>query len=391
MSHISQTPGSRAAGLYPCVAPRETASGGFKMLRIARAESRAFALALAVAATAGGCKKGEEDADKKTVESGSKTTAGEGGQAVSGQALVESVDRCWALVEAWEKESLRDCFVDKIEVTYADNVPPERATTREEAIVQVGVVRNAFPDFKVDRSIILVNGARSAIVVRITGTHKNASLGIPPTGKAISFVQAQVSQHDPQGRAARATFYVDQSTVFHQLGVIESATATDAEPSWGEPVRVLAKGDDAERANAELVKKNIEALARLDMPAVLASYADDAQYRYIPEGKPYVGKQEIEARLGGYSAFPQFSVTARDVWAAGDWVVAEITMKGTLKEDFAGTTGTKGKAWELSSLEIYRLAGGKLARHWSFANGLKFAADVGLFDPSMLTAATDGG
>jgi predicted ester cyclase len=359
------------------------------MLRFAQAGTCVVALGLVLAAPAG-CKKGDEDDKAAATEKASKPTTEEAKGPVTGEALVQEVDRCWGLVEAWDKEALRGCFTDKVEVNYADNVPPERATSVNEAIVQVGVVRNAFPDFKVERSIILVNGSKSADVVRVTGTHRNASLGIPPTGKPISFVQAQVGEHDPQGRTTRTTFYVDQSTVFHQLGVVASATATDAEPSWGEPIRAVAKNDDTERGNLEVVKRSIDALAKADTAGAVAAYADDAVFRYIPEGKPYTGRQEIEQRLGGYSAF-DYSITTRDAWAAGDWVVAEITVKGKLKEDFAGTKGTKGKTWELSSLELYRLAGGKVKRHWSFANGLKFAADVGLFDQSMLSASVEEG
>jgi len=79
-------------------------------------------------------------------------------------------------------------------------------------------------------------------------------------------------------------------------------------------------------------------------------------------------------------------MSIRDAWAAGDWVVAEITTTGTLREDVPGAKGSKGKAWELNTLELYQLAGGKVKQHVSFANGLKFAVDVGQVDPSTLNA-----
>ena len=345
---------------------------------------RTSLLGLAVAgalAPAGGCKSDKDDGDKPATEAGGQKITektAETAAPVGGDALIKRIDECRALIESWQKEQLRACFVDKPEVAYIDSVVNQRATTAAEAIVQIGILRNSFRDFKLESALVLVNQKKSAEVVRLAGSHK-------AVGKDVSLFQALVADHDEQGRSTRVRFYVDESTIFHQLGILESATATSGEKAWPEPAKVVAKNDAAESANLAAVKAGIEALAKKDVPGALAVYADDAVYRYIPEGRPYVGKKEVEERLGANLAL-DYKLSIGDAWAAGDWVVVEITTAGTLREDVPGAKGSKGKAWELNTLELYRLAGGKVKQHVSFANGLKFAVDVGQVDPSTLNA-----
>ena len=338
----------------------------------------------AVLAVGGACSKGEDGEAKQAGKSAAAASGDEKTETgVAGQQLLERVDRCWGSYEAWDKEAYRDCFSEEPTVTYVDNVPPQEVTSRNDAIVQAGAFRNAFPDFKAERVAILVNGKRSALVARVTGTHRNASMGMPPTGKPVSTLHAEVAQYDDEGRIQRVRAYMDHSTLLHQLGILESASAAGAEKPWPAPVRAVARGDEGERRNLEVVKAGLGALAKAEVPGAVAMYAEDGVFRYLPEGQPYVGREEIEGRIRSYAELG-LDMSQRDAWAAGDWVVVEMTTKGTLADGFAGVAETKGKSWELNSLELFRLADGKVKEHWTFANGLKFAADVGLFDPSLL-------
>ena len=348
-------------------------------------EHRTVGLPLAVALlliAASGCKKGEEGGDS---EPGKEATAGEaeGANKVAGQALVERIDRCWGMYEAWDKESYGQCFADKPQITYIDNVPPLEVTTRAEVIMHAGAFRNAFPDFKGERVLILVNGSKSVLVARVSGTHKNNLVGIPPTGKKFSSLQGEVREHDAEGRVVRARYYMDHSTLMHQLGILESASAAAAEQPWPEQVRHVASGDAEETANLEAVKTGLIAMGKGEVERAVAMYSDDAMFRYLPEGQPYQGRQDIEERMKGYAAL-EAEVSIRDAWAAGDWVVAELNAKGKLAG--TGDGDARGGMWELNSLELLRLADGKVVQHWTFANGLKYAADAGMFDPAAMTA-----
>ena len=351
--------------------------------------------AVVVAALAAGsaCKKDKDRDEGKadpaqgaTPATGNKTAgAGAPTGTVKGEGLVAAIDRCWGLIETWDKIALEGCFEENSKIDFVDNLPPQTTTNRGETIMALGVFRNAFPDFKAERAIIAVNGDRSFVMARITGTHKGASLGIPPTGKVTDGWQAQSQRNDPQGRIVSANVYSDQATFLHQLGVLESATAASKEESWGTPVRVVAKDDDTERGNLEVVKRAFDALGKGDVAGAMAMYAPDVVYRYVPEAKVQKGPSEIESSLKApISISEDWKVSIRDAWAAGDWVIAEITTGGKLARDLPGAAGSKGRVWELSSLELLRLEGKKVKVHWSFGNGLKFAADVGLFDPATL-------
>ena len=344
-------------------------------------------LALAAAlALAGACKK-DDDGDGKAAGGAGKTAAATESQtppAVSGEQLIKVIDGCITSVETWDKEAVRGCYGDKAEVVWVDNIPPSGVDNREAAVVHAGSIRNAFADYKSERSAILVNGNKAAAVTLLTGVHKNPSIGIPPTGKPISLIQIQVAEYDPQGKIIRARHYVDFSTLLHQLGVVASASAIKSEKSWT-PIRVVARNDAGEKENLAVVQRGLEELGKSNVKGALAMYAPDATFRYVPQAVPGNGISEIEQLIGGYvSLSTGFQLEVADAWAAGDWVVVEMTARGSLAEDLPGWKGSKGKKWQLSSADLFRLAGGKVKEHWSFANGLKFAFDVGIFDPAIL-------
>lgn len=346
-------------------------------------------LLLATLACVAGCKKESEEkkgpADDskagKTAEAAGQTPAA---QAVGGEALVKVVEGCWASYVAWDKDKFRACYAEKTEVGAVDAIPPQTAHTPQEVVVLNGTYRNAFPDFGADIQAILVSGKKVATVVLQTGTHKGRSLGMPPTNKKMMLYYGEAKEVDDHGLTVRERAYADQTTLLQQLGVQEGLNVPTKEEPWPEKVRAVAKDDAAEKANLAAFRGSFEALGKGDAAGFSAIYADDATYRYMPQSVIITGPAEI-AKARDYSAVAKpLEMTVRDAWAAGDWVVAETTVKGTLAQDFAGVKGTKGKTWEQTSLELLEFAGGKVKRHLVFANGLKFAVDVGLFDPADL-------
>lgn len=64
------------------------------------------------------------------------------------------------------------------------------------------------------------------------------------------------------------------------------------------------------------------------------------------------------------SAFPDTSHVIEDIVAEGDKVVARISARGTHKGDLFGLAAT-GKGISMSSIAIYRMAGGKIVERWS--------------------------
>lgn len=348
-------------------------------------------LLVAGLASAGGCKKDKEAGDKAPVDDAkaakaSEAAAGGAGAAepVIGEALMKRIEGCWASYVSWDKDAFRACYAEKTEVGAVDAIPPQTARTPQEVVVLNGTFRNAFPDFAGDIQLLLVNGKKVATVVLQSGTHKGRSLGMPPTNKKLMLYYGEAREVDDRGLTVRERAYADQTTLLQQLGLQEGLNVPTAEEPWPAKVRAVARNDAGESANLAAFKKSFDALGKGDAAGFSAIYADDATYRYLPQSVVIKGPKEI-AKARDYSAVAKpLEISVRDAWAAGDWVVAETTVKGTLVDDFAGVKGTKGKTWEQASLELVEFAQGKVKRHLVFANGLKFAADVGLFDPADL-------
>jgi steroid delta-isomerase-like uncharacterized protein len=64
-----------------------------------------------------------------------------------------------------------------------------------------------------------------------------------------------------------------------------------------------------------------------------------------------------------FTAFPDLHTTIEDLIAEGDKVAVRQTWRGTHTGTFQGIPPT-GKQVTFTSLEVYRVAGGKLAEEW---------------------------
>lgn len=63
------------------------------------------------------------------------------------------------------------------------------------------------------------------------------------------------------------------------------------------------------------------------------------------------------------AAFPDLRLTVEDILAEGDRVAARVTFRGTHRGEFQGIPPT-GRQVTFSSIELNRMAGGKVAEHW---------------------------
>jgi len=332
--------------------------------------------------------KGEPktDSPKTAAAETAKATTDDGDadkSVASGDPLPPRIEGCWAAFGSWDKEKLRGCYAADVDVATVDGIPPSAMTTPDEVVKQAGGFRNAFADFKVDLDLVLVNGDKAVALALLSGKHKGDSLGFPPTGKPMSVLYAQVTDHDDQGRVKRQRDYVDQATILHQLGVQESEVAPPKEEPWPAPVRATARNDEGEKKNVELFKASFAARLKGDFAASSDLYADDAVLRYVPVESTYRGKAEIaNAAKDEASQSAERKGDVREAWGAGNWVVARTTVRGTIAKPIAGMLKTKGKKWQENALELLEFENGKVKRHLVLANSLKFAVDIGLISPS---------
>ena len=100
-----------------------------------------------------------------------------------------------------------------------EELPPGIPAGRE-AVKQLSTMfRSAFPDFKVTIDDIIAEGDK--VVVRSTwsGTHKGAFMGIPPTGKSVSFGVFDIARF-AGGKVVEHWGQMDNMGMMQQLGAI---------------------------------------------------------------------------------------------------------------------------------------------------------------------------
>ena len=91
-------------------------------------------------------------------------------------------------------------------------------------------------------------------------------------------------------------------------------------------------------------------------------------------GGPEGTKQAISMTL---TAFPDLHLTVEDMIAEGDKVVTRFTTHGTQQRAFGGIPPT-GKHVKVSTIEITRIAGGKLVEDWGLDDRLGMLQQLGV-------------
>jgi steroid delta-isomerase-like uncharacterized protein len=90
-----------------------------------------------------------------------------------------------------------------------------RAAVRERA----AALLRAFPDFRLERLALVVDGDRHADRWVMTGTHTGELFGIPPTGRAVRVEGATFTQLGPDGLVVEDIHHTDFASLMAQLGV----------------------------------------------------------------------------------------------------------------------------------------------------------------------------
>lgn len=95
--------------------------------------------------------------------------------------------------------------------------------------------------------------------------------------------------------------------------------------------------------------------------------------RYVENGR------EANKQFWSYwlFAFPDTEVTVEDAFVAEDRVIGRFTYQATHAGEFMGAKPT-GQRVEMTSIDIWRVEGGKFVEHWDELNGLEFFGQLGL-------------
>jgi len=90
-----------------------------------------------------------------------------------------------------------------------------RAAIRERA---AGLLA-AFPDFRLERIVLVIDGARHADRWVMTGTHRGELFGMAPTGRAVRIDGSTFTTLDQDGLVVEDVHFPDASVLVAQLGI----------------------------------------------------------------------------------------------------------------------------------------------------------------------------
>jgi steroid delta-isomerase-like uncharacterized protein len=89
------------------------------------------------------------------------------------------------------------------------------------------VLLEAFPDLHLTLEDIIAEGDKVVVRQTVTGTHRGEYVGLPPTGKAVTYNEIFIFRC-ANGRIAETWGVVDVFSQMKQLGVIQTKLGDDA-------------------------------------------------------------------------------------------------------------------------------------------------------------------
>ncbi len=129
--------------------------------------------------------------------------------------------------------------------------------------------------------------------------------------------------------------------------------------------------------NKKIVRRNYEELNKGNLAVIDELYADDYVGHIATLPGPVRGREALKQVQGAYfAAFPDLHETPEDLIAEGDKVVIRETYRGTHKGDLQGLAPT-GKQASFTSIDIYRIVGGKIVEQWVEWDALGFMQQLG--------------
>ena len=121
------------------------------------------------------------------------------------------------------KTSLLDDFLAPGFVEH-EELPPGIPPGREGVKQLFSLFRSAFPDLKVKIDDTIADGDKVVIRCTWSGTHKGEFMGIPPTGKGVSFGVIDIVRF-AGGKAVEHWGQMDSMRMMQQLGAVSRPAA----------------------------------------------------------------------------------------------------------------------------------------------------------------------
>ncbi len=133
-------------------------------------------------------------------------------------------------------------------------------------------------------------------------------------------------------------------------------------------------------ANVELMRRAVEAVNSGTLQEIASEIIADDFVRHdlagaFPGVEGVQGAADFVALLR--SAMPDLRFEIEDIFSSRDRVVMRLRMRGTHQCELLGVSGS-GRTIEISEMNIYRIAGGKIAETWQLPDYASLLRQLGL-------------
>jgi uncharacterized protein (TIGR02246 family) len=205
--------------------------------------------------------------------------------------------------------------------------------------------------------------------------------GRTPAGQSMGHEGLLFYRFAPGGLILEERRYLDSLTPMAQLAALGPGP-TRALPTLPAEMKAHAsQGLASEAANVTLVRAAFAALDAKKQAEFLAKLAPDAAIDEMIESQPSSGRPGVTAWYDRWtSAVPDARTELTAVLGAGDSVLVEAVVRGTLKAPL-GRLHAADKPFAVHRAAIVEVRGGKIARLTFFMNGKELAQAVGQWPP----------
>lgn len=133
-----------------------------------------------------------------------------------------------------------------------------------------------------------------------------------------------------------------------------------------------------EEQNKTLIKNLMDGFNNKDLKLYDNYYAQTCAF-YFPsaKSKPITNKEDKEASMAIWRAFPDIQWRIEEMIAKGNMVATRFSAKGTQKETWIGIPSTE-KKFETSGIFITRIENGKIVEHREDADLLGVVMQLGM-------------
>jgi predicted ester cyclase len=296
---------------------------------------------------------------------------------------VQIYEDCWRMFNEKNWDQFQNCYTPDATSTAAGR---PAIHGRADIVANGKTDSESFPDRQGELTLVLANGSHIAGVAIWTATNDGPMPGpdgkpIPATHKKAGFMMAHTLEWDPTGSmAASDAAYIDDGTMMAQLGLSKAPARKVMTPTGAAPVVVIAKNDDTESKNIAAFRATADAFNQKDKKTFESMMADNYTAMDVTMPADQNKKAALQASDEYHKAFPDATINATTVWAAGDYVVAVGTFDGT-NTGVSAMLGIKKKTDKKISvpfIEIVKFENGKMKDDWTFYNGASFAGQLGL-------------